>query len=1494
MPASKYLLAFCESAGQGDHKNHSGGTDSIRAWVPGASDFDPCFSVVAFTVLPHFIGLFTMFVFLFCPQNGRSTEPLRRPLFSSFFMCLLTGLSALSVLFFKSNQINSNTWGYGIASVCWMVLGLMLYLRNKRRVHIFLDGFAPVAFIFSLAPLRTALWDALLPGEGGDIPVAVATACFSICVFLTTLSRCCCCCRCISTRLPNRTAHEYQGLEGTLNSSRGSLRQTFLLEANGVDSEYTGSEDDAGLFQQLYFSWITTLLSTGFKAKKLSMKDLPISAACDNPDALHEKFVQEWRAELAFNKQRPSLARVLHRQMWFRFWLSGLFLGIGLMGTFLVPLFTHALLVKLEDRDVEENVYEKGGTFEYSMLLVIALSFMSAVQSIFTHQFWIMGVRVCMHTQIVLQAEVFAKSTRLSHSSRSKTPEGQMSNLLASDASRIATSFWVPMFHWGTWCSVLGTGVSLYFLFLLLGNAAFGGLAVICLFLPSSYFTSKYMKQSYKKLMTFRDARVAAVVEHLRAIRLVKAFVSENLAWNDISTCRENELKWQKQQQVLGISNIVLAGVGPVLTNVVSFSLYSCFGGEITAAKIFTALLWFNILKASISRFPGAIMSTVGSMASLKRLEEYFSLDELVPLKPPLHIGGNAIGIQASNASFQWIPQERLGDNENATFAADAKKATVRGVSIRAQKGDLFCVVGPVGSGKSTILAGLTNNIPCTAGTVEVTGRKAFVGQSPWLRTATIEENICDFGLNGEQTNHHRLHAVVDACALQPDIDSFSNGLQTLVGSDGVTLSGGQRQRIALARALYSDADVYVLDDVLSAVDAHVGAHIFQNAIIAELKLKGKVVVMATHAIGYLNSPHVTGIYALSKDGQFKEYSTVIPQQRSWIPTGTVDAGQPAANTHEESNDAAREGAGEDQEKQVQGYVSFGDLRLYCEKFGWTYSMIVCILFCFRQALNVGQQYWLTMWVNESASRGTFYMVVYAAFGVALVVLLGWQSYIVVLGSIQGAKRMHNIAMKRVILAKLQFFDTTPFGRIVNRMINDIANIDSNMASALVTVFSILLQTVSIIAIVSATTPLVIILFFLLLWPYHICGQYYRWSSRDLRRLTSISKSPVITSFSEVVRGMPVVRAFCAEHTLHTRFKTCLKQNAMAYFSSWAANQWVTAVLELMGISVIFVSTMAAAILHLRYRTLSPAIIGMVLTYTLQLPSLMMWLVRNLATAETELIAVERVSEYARLPQESDNIVDRKRNQRPLIVNRARDGPKSGKLELKNLTMRYRPDLEPALRNISLNIDAGAKVAVVGRTGAGKSSLLLALMRFYDTDKSSSISIDGNVSTAMEGLYSTREDIAYVPQEAHLLSGTLRESLQSLSGTVGNRATGMGDSSIWKALKIVKMDHVVRNLTDGLETKISDGGSMFSQGERQLFCLARALLRPALLLVADEATASVDTDSETMVQDVILGLPVTVLYICHRTSRLNEFDKILTLENGQVSSFQNSSRTTAV
>ena len=170
MPASKYLLAFCESAGQGDHKNHSGGTDSIRAWVPGASDFDPCFSVVAFTVLPHFIGLFTMFVFLFCPQNGRSTEPLRRPLFSSFFMCLLTGLSALSVLFFKSNQINSNTWGYGIASVCWMVLGLMLYLRNKRRVHIFLDGFAPVAFIFSLAPLRTALWDALLPGEGGAHP----------------------------------------------------------------------------------------------------------------------------------------------------------------------------------------------------------------------------------------------------------------------------------------------------------------------------------------------------------------------------------------------------------------------------------------------------------------------------------------------------------------------------------------------------------------------------------------------------------------------------------------------------------------------------------------------------------------------------------------------------------------------------------------------------------------------------------------------------------------------------------------------------------------------------------------------------------------------------------------------------------------------------------------------------------------------------------------------------------------------------------------------------------------------------------------------------------------------------------------------------------------------------------------------------------------------------------------------------------------------------
>ena len=460
-------------------------------------------------------------------------------------------------------------------------------------------------------------------------------------------------------------------------------------------------------------------------------------------------------------------------------------------------------------------------------MLVVLLTFMSAMASILTHQFWIVGVRVSMHCQLLLQTHVLNKVMVLSHRSRSGTTEGEMSNLISSDATKIATSYWGCMFHWGGWCSVTTIVIAMYNLHSLLGYGAYAGVLVIIVFMPTSYFLSKRIKVAYKEMMSFRDKRGKRMVENLRAIRVVKAFGAENSTWLEIDEVRQQELRWQRYQQMLNICNIVLSSIGPVLVNAVSFLVFSILGGKVTAAKIFTSLLWFALLQSSMVRIPGTITSTVNVLGSLERLQNFLLLEESQVLQEQTN--GSTCYLKVKNCTFGWYSknvQSNIGEGPSGV------KPVVKHVNFEATGGDLICVLGAVGCGKSSLLAGLTNNNVRLGGSLQRHGKIAFVNQRPWLRNASILENIIDFdsattGFDGVvKTDDIKLQQCVDACALQPDIDVFPNGLDTPVGSNGVTLSGGQRQRISLARAVYADADIYIFDDVLSAVDEEVAKHI--------------------------------------------------------------------------------------------------------------------------------------------------------------------------------------------------------------------------------------------------------------------------------------------------------------------------------------------------------------------------------------------------------------------------------------------------------------------------------------------------------------------------------------------------------------------------------------------------------------------------------------------------------------------------------------------
>jgi ATP-binding cassette, subfamily C (CFTR/MRP), member 1 len=1493
--------------------------NNVNWWNSTTADFTPAFSNVTFIVFPTATSLLVSFIYSYYCVKKKSKYVKKGASTLKLLLFLFAGIASLSTIFYKRNENSYELLSYSVLAITLMALGGYDYISDEIDSLIIVDGSCFFITLMNVVQLRTNLWIYISPNpEPNDKLDSFLHIILFVLLFLLSLSRCvnniCCCCG---------------GGGGSDNGDTTSSNQVHGAIL---------CEDEANLFQRFYFCWILPMLRIGYAKERLDMNDLPTLASCDEPVDLFKYYINIWKQHCENkNIKNPSLSRVLHQVLGYRFWKAGFLLLLGQTAGICIPILTHELLSILETRenkDEDNNLYVKGGSLEYLIVLTISLSIMSAMQSILTHQFWIVGVRVSMHSQILLQTHVLDKVMNLNHQSRSITTEGEMSNLISSDSTKIATSFWACMIHWGGWCSVGTIVIAMYNLHFLLGYGAYAGVFVILIFMPLSYFLSQRIKVVYKKMMSYRDKRGKVMVENLRAIRVLKAFSAETAAWNDINEVRTLELKWQRYQQLLNIGNIVLSSIGPVLVNAASFLVFSLYGGKVTAAKIFTSLLWFTMLQNSMLRIPNTIISTINVFGSLERLEKFLSLGE-TKINPRRQFFGERF-LNVQNCAFGWYDgnsntstsgsgerSDSNNDNSSSNYGENTNivKTVVKNVTFKASEGDFICLVGPVGCGKSSVLAGLTHNNVCTAGTVEYNGAVAFVTQQPWLRNSSILENIIDFDF---QRDHHRHNAVInvdkaklrhciEACALQADLDIFPDGIDTLVGSNGVTLSGGQRQRISLARAMYSDADIYILDDVLSAVDGNVGKHIFDNCIVKSLIEKNKIVILATHAEQYIkNSKYISGMY------------TIDPKTGKFISTKLVKShndGEEKYDIEENNNVSTAEKKCEDDdtngsqfqenkakrvaEERKKGYVSLQDIKQYVYAFGICTALTLLFLFIVRQLFTIGQQYWLTIWVRSVNPNSTYYVYVYGSLGLILVAVTAISCYFIVVGSISGAKSMHDNAMKALLCSRVTFFDVTPFGVIVNRMLNDISKIDSIMSRAIVGLAMAILQVLSTVGVVIFVTPYVMIIFLIMVWPYYVCGLYYRWSSRELRRLTSTTRSPIMTNFSETVSGMDVIRAYCAQDVTFLRYTDALRANARTYYMSWVANQWVTAVLEAMGVFIIFISTGSAVYLHVFQNGIDPSLIGFCLTYTLTLPGALMWLIRNLATAETELVAVERIVEYSQIEKEDSAVVlSRKRvtnvsdtiNRGSLMfiiedkkeVSLLRDHAAmddqispitiNSTIEFQNVTMSYRNGLPPVLKNVNFEVKGGQKVAVIGRTGAGKTSIFMALLRFYECAKNGAIYVNNkNIRTGYKDINDYRKHIAYVPQEAILFSGTIRTSLTK------NREEEISDKTIWDVLEKVKMKAKVESLQDGLNTEIIDGGTNFSHGERQLLCLARALLnKNASMILADEATASVDNSNEQLIQQVILNLPMTVLYICHRLVNLEQFDLLLMMEDGKV------------
>ncbi|XP_062404090.1 ATP-binding cassette sub-family C member 8 [Sardina pilchardus] len=877
--------------------------------------------------------------------------------------------------------------------------------------------------------------------------------------------------------------------------------------------------------------------------------------------------------------------------------------------------------------------------------------------------------------------------------------------------------------------------------------------------------------------------------------------------------------------------------------------------------------------------------------------------------------------IKISNGYFTWVDGP----------------ATLSNVNIKIPFGQLTMIVGQVGCGKSSLLLAalgemqrisgsvLWNSLPnldsegdesptCkdTAGDGDIRrrGSVAYASQKPWLLNATLVENITfEMPLIKE-----RYKTVIEACSLQPDIDILPQGDQTEVGERGIILSGGQRQRIGVARALYQSTNVVFLDDPFSALDIHLSDHLMQEGILKLLREEKRTVVLVTHKLQYL--PHADWIIAM-KDGSihtegtlkdiqnaepelFEQWKTLMHRQDKEFEKETVAESmtvlerknlrramysREALKTEEEDGEESTESDEEDNLSQVMRHrttIPWRSFGTYLSSAGLLLLLLLLLSQLFKHSLLVSIDYWLAHWTSnvisakiEAAGRNctspqecgfshSSYLLVFSVLcclGIALCLVT---SVTVEWTGLRVAKELHSNLLKTIILAPMRLFETTPLGSLLNRFSTDTNTIDQHIPATLECLSRSALLCISALGVISFVTPVFLIALVPLAIACYFFQKYFRVASRDLQQLEDSTQLPLLAHFSETVEGLTTIRAFRYEARFRQKLLEYTDANNIASLFLTAANRWLEVRMEYIGACIVLIAAVAS-ITNSIYNHLSTGLVGLGLTYALMVSNYLNWMVRNLADMEVQMGSVRRISGLLKTEPESYEGL--------MSASQVPDGwPQQGEIQIQNLSVRYDSTLKPVLKNVNAHINPGQKVGICGRTGSGKSSFSLAFFRMVDTFEGRII-IDG-IDIAQLPLQTLRSRFSIILQDPILFSGTIRFNLDP-----ENKAS---DCMLWEALEIAQLKSVVKTLPGGLDAIVTEGGENFSQGQRQLFCLARAFVRKTSILIMDEATASIDMATESILQKVVMTAFAdrTVVTIAHRVHTILKADLVIVMKRG--------------
>lgn len=1172
-------------------------------------------------------------------------------------------------------------------------------------------------------------------------------------------------------------------------------------------------------YRRILFGWVKPLLSYGYK-HQLTEKNFFSLNEADEPSICNNKFSTTMTKYSHVSSPTFSALFVDNISI---FILSLMFGGFYCITNLWLINLLKSFLIFIE---MPNPSISKGAIF------ALGFCFLGTLSWVFIQHCFLSITKLSLRIRGALVMAIYERVFKLRSSDRLTISAGEMSNLMLQDTVRISVASQALVMLIVSVFLILAASALLY---LQIGISGIIGTASAFIVIPLSNILNKHISSNSKSLMQISDIRISRMSELLSHIKAVKAMNWDKCINALIHQVRQSEIKLLKNLSWnTALLNLVIQS-SPLFIAAITFATYVFLGKTLELPMVLSAIAIFGILKTPVMHIPRLIIQITDAKVSIERIDKIFRLK--MAHRKNDDIVASLGSIQFNQANIGWTETESI----------------LKNITINIKPGELVSLIGASGSGKTSFLNAIIDEATILAGSCGKSGKVSYASQKSFIIFGSIRENIL-FGLEYDEQRYWR---VIHACHLIEDLNEFSEYDLTQLTENGGNLSGGQKQRIALARTIYRDADIYILDDVFSALDEEVGKNVFNE--VALKFLAGKTRVITSHRLEYAKQ---SDRILRFENGCLKEVTDKVAVNRAPLPLSSSSHSSVEIPIQFKQAMNKKLIANEDRKT---GRVNKSIYYDYFKKAGGLRIFIyILLIFGIRELLAVGSDLWLSYGAATPIFNNHLVILVFSLLCILVASATLFRAVLLLKTSILVAERVHNEMLDSILKTSIQFFETNPIGRILNRFSRDLHTVDQEIGPRFLDAIGVFFVLFSAFIVIESANPFAIIVIGLIGYFYYQIQSYYRVTAPEINRLEAISQSPLFSHFKETLEGIVSIKTFTMTEKFSSQGLEKLRTSLRATFTQQVIAEWLSVNLDIMGVVLLgliaFIATVARA--HVSW-----SLAGLSVTYVMMVTINFQRAVHNVTDLEISMTSLERTNSFSNLNPE--NLSGK--------INPHNNWPEQGRIKFDNVTLIYHDNAIPVLKNVSFEILPGEKVGVIGRTGSGKSSLINALFRLVEL-QDGTILID-NIDISEIKMELLRSSIALLPQDPLMIAGTLRMNLDPYGQFT--------DHELIDSLKSTGLFSFYKNIPDALNYTLQVGGGNLSQGHRQLFSLARILLLNPKILILDEATANVDVETDRLVQDVIRKnfAQSTIITIAHRLETVINSDRILNLENGKVIDF---------